>query len=102
MAVQAPPELKQQYRGLREGAGVVDRSDRGKLDVTGPEAFEFLQGQVTNDVESLEHGQGCYAALLSPKGRILADARVLARSGEELSVDTEAAGLEAALRELRM
>ena len=101
MVVQAPPNLEHQYRALRERAGVVDRSERGKIDLEGPEAIEYLQGQVTNDVESLEPGRGCYAAILNPKGRILADVRVLARSRGELALDTEAAALPEALRELR-
>ena len=52
------------YELLRESAGLVDRSDRGKLLLRGSEAASFLQGQVTNDVESLAAGEGCYAALL--------------------------------------
>jgi folate-binding protein YgfZ len=89
MAVQTPSELDSQYRVLREGAGLLDRSARGKLDVIGPDAAEYLQGQLTNDIEALAPGAGCYAALLSPKGRILADMRVLARTGDELWLDTE-------------
>jgi folate-binding protein YgfZ len=94
MATQAAPEIQTQYQVLREAAGVVDRSARGKLDVLGPDAVEFLQGQITNDVEALAPRQGCYAALLNPKGKILADLRVLAISAEELWLDTEEAALE--------
>jgi folate-binding protein YgfZ len=101
MATEAPPDLAAQYRALRDGAGLVDRSDRGKVGVTGPDAAEFLQGQVTNDVLSLAPGTGCYAAMLTPKGRILADMRVLARSAEDLWLDTEPEALEAVLRDLR-
>jgi folate-binding protein YgfZ len=89
MVIQAASELETQYRVLREGTGMVDRSSRGKLDVVGPDAVEFLQGQVTNDIEALEPGQGCYAALLNPKGKMLADLRVLTLSIEELWLDTE-------------
>jgi len=70
-------ELDGQYRALREEAGWHDRSERGKLKVSGPEAAEYLQGQVTNDVESLAPGQGCYAALLNRKGHLVGDMRVL-------------------------
>ena len=51
-----------EYERLREAVGLVDRSGRGKLRLTGSEAREYLQGQVTNDVESLDPGRGCYAA----------------------------------------
>ena len=49
---------------------IVDRSSRGRIRIRGTEAAEFLQGQVTNDVEALEPGQGCYAALLNHKGKL--------------------------------
>ena len=81
------------YRALTEGAGVVDRSERGKLALTGPEAKTFLQGQVTNDVEGLEPGRGCYAAFLTHKGKMLGDLRVL-DLGHELLLDTERSALQ--------
>src|SRR5215213_4990599 len=66
-----------EYELLREAVGLVDRSYRGKLRLTGGEAADYLQGQVTNDVEALAPGSGCYAALLTPKGQIVADMRLL-------------------------
>ena len=51
-------ELDAQYRQLREECGLLDRSERGKLLVSGPDAAEYLQGQLTNDVEALEPGEG--------------------------------------------
>jgi folate-binding protein YgfZ len=81
------------YRALIEACGMVDRSERGKLALTGPEAKTFLQGQVTNDVEALEPGQGCYAAFLTHKGKMLGDLRVL-DLGDELLLDTERSTLQ--------
>jgi folate-binding protein YgfZ len=96
-------ELDAQYRQLREECGLLDRSDRGKLLVTGPEAAEYLQGQLTSDVEALGPGEGQYAALLDRKGHMQADMRVL-RPGEgpEIWVDTEPEAIEAARRHLQM
>jgi folate-binding protein YgfZ len=96
-------ELDAQYRQLREECGLVDRSERGKLLVTGPEAAEYLQGQLTNDTEAIEPGEGLYAALLDRKGHMQADMRVL-RPGEgtDLWLDLEPEGLEAARRHLGM
>ena len=74
-------------------AGVVDRSDRGKLALTGADAKAFLQGQVTNDVEALTPGTGCYAAFLTPKGKMLGDLRIL-DTGDELLLDTERVALQ--------
>jgi folate-binding protein YgfZ len=82
-------ELDGQYRALREGAGIVDRSERGKLRVSGSEAADYLQGQLTNDLEALSPGEGCYAALLDRKGHMRADLRVLRVGDEELWLDTE-------------
>jgi folate-binding protein YgfZ len=72
---------------------VVDRSDRGKLALTGPEAKTFLQGQVTNDIEGLAPGQGCYAAFLTHKGKMRGDMRVF-DLGEELLLDCERVALQ--------
>jgi folate-binding protein YgfZ len=93
-------ELDAQYRQLREECGLLDRSARGKLIVSGPEAAEYLQGQLTNDVEALAPGEGQYAALLDRKGHMQADMRVLRTSAEELWIDTEPEALGAARRHL--
>jgi folate-binding protein YgfZ len=82
-----------EQRIAHDGCGLVDRSDRGKLALTGPDAKRFLQGQVTNDVEALEPGHGCYAAVLTPKGKMLGDLRIL-DTGEELWLDTERGALQ--------
>ena len=66
-----------EYRAVTEGCGLVDRSERGKLALTGADAKTFLQGQVSNDVEALSPGTGCYAAFLTPKGKMLGDVRIL-------------------------
>jgi folate-binding protein YgfZ len=95
-------ELDAQYRQLREACGLLDRSERGKLLVTGPDGAEYLQGQLTNDVEALEVGEGQYAALLDRKGHMQADMRVLRLGAEEIWVDTEGEALAAARRHLEM
>lgn len=84
----------EEQQAVRHGCGLVDRSERGKLALTGSQTKQLLQGQVTNDVEALTPGSGCYAALLSPKGKMLGDLRIL-DSGEELLLDTERGALQA-------
>jgi tRNA-modifying protein YgfZ len=95
-------ELDAQYRQLREECGLLDRSERGKLLVSGPEAAEYLQGQLTNDIEAIEPGEGLYAALLDRKGHMQGDMRVL-RPGEgpDLWLDAEAEAIEAVRRHLQ-
>lgn len=82
-------ELDAQYRVLREGTGLIDRSARTWTAVTGSEAAEFLQGQVTNDVEGLQPGEGCYAALLDRKGKVRADMRIIRIDSGGFLIDTE-------------
>jgi folate-binding protein YgfZ len=81
------------YAAVTAACGLVDRSERGKLALVGGEAKSFLQGQVSNDVEALTPGTGCYAAFLTPKGKMLGDLRIL-DTGEELLLDTERVALQ--------
>jgi tRNA-modifying protein YgfZ len=82
-----------EYQTITESCGLLDRSERGKLALSGSDAKGFLQGQVTNDVEGLAAGRGCYAAFLTPKGKMLGDLRVL-DAGQELLLDTERIALQ--------
>ena len=66
-----------EYEALRRRAIVVDRSHRGRMRFTGAKAADVLTGLVTNDVAVLAPGQGQYAVALSPKGKIVADMRIL-------------------------
>jgi folate-binding protein YgfZ len=102
MASSPAIELDGQYRLLREEAGLVDRSDRGKLLLSGTDAAEFLQGQLTNDVEALEAAAGCYAALLDRKGRMQADMRVLRLEPDRFWIDTEPIATDTVSRHLGM
>src|SRR5881409_1611743 len=61
------------YQSARRHAALVDRSDRGRLVVTGPDRALYLQGLLTNDIVALNAGGGCYAAYLTPQGRMIAD-----------------------------
>ena len=69
-------DAAEEYAALRTGAMLVDRSARGRLRIGGPKASELITGLVTNDVSALMPGQGCYAAALTPKGKIVADLRI--------------------------
>jgi len=85
---------------LETACGLVDRSERGKLALTGTEAKSYLTGQVTNDIEALEPGTGCYAAFLTHKGKMQGDLRVL-HLGHELLLDTERPALQALFNLIR-
>jgi folate-binding protein YgfZ len=82
-----------EYRTITEACGLLDRSERGKLALSGSDAKSFLQGQVSNDVEALTAGTGCYAAFLTPKGKMLGDLRIL-DAEHDLLLDTERVSLQ--------
>jgi folate-binding protein YgfZ len=88
------------YATLVDGCGLLDRSERGKLALTGGDAKSFLQGQVSNDVLALSSGSGCYAAFLTPKGKMLGDLRIL-DAEPELLLDTERDALQALFNMIR-
>jgi folate-binding protein YgfZ len=97
----ATVDLDGQYRALREDAGFLAR-ERGMAHARGADAIDYLQSQLTNDLEALEAGDGCYAALLDRKGRMQADLRVLLLHEEDVFLDFEPVAADAALRHLRM
>jgi folate-binding protein YgfZ len=100
MALSAPPISAAEYEAATAGCAVFDRSERGKLALTGAQAKEFLHGQVSNDIEALTAGHGCYAALLTPKGKMVGDLRVL-DTGTELLLDTERSALQELFNTIR-
>jgi len=64
------------YAAARRRAAFADRSDRGRIVVSGADRAIYLQGLLTNDVASLKAGEGCYAAYLTAQGRMIADMHV--------------------------
>jgi tRNA-modifying protein YgfZ len=99
--IEATVELDGQYRALREDAGFLVR-ERGMAHVRGADAVDYLEGQLTNDLEALDAGDGCYAALLDRKGRMQADLRVLLLHEDDVWLDFEPVATEPALKHLRM
>ena len=82
---------------------MVEKAGRGLLIVSGPDAADYLQGQLTNDTEAIEAGEWIYAALLDRKGHMQADMRVLRPGdGPDLWLDLEPEGTAAANRHLQM
>jgi folate-binding protein YgfZ len=88
------------YATVTEGVGLLDRSERGKLALSGKDAKEFLHGQITQDINALTPGHGCYAAFLTQKGKMLGDLRVL-DADIELLLDTERVALQGLFNMIR-
>ena len=77
-----------EHAALRESAGVLDMSFRGRICLTGADRVRFLHGQVTNDVKRLRAGEGCYAALTTAKGKMESDLNIFCLQ-DELLLDFE-------------
>ena len=78
-----------EYRTIRHGAAVIRRTNRGLIAVDGSDRADFLQGLLTNDVAALGNGTGCYAAYLTPQGRMVADMDVFSLD-ERMLLDVHA------------
>ncbi len=81
-------EVESEVRAAREGAGVIDRSDRAYLTASGPDAASFLQRMTSNEVSGLEPGQGRYGLQLDAQGRIIADFYLL-RMDDHILLETD-------------
>lgn len=66
-----PSTAKDEYRALTSGVAVVDRSDVGRLLVTGEDALDLLNRLSTNELATLETGEGAATVLTTNKGRIV-------------------------------
>src|SRR3954452_378539 len=66
------------YRALRDGGGLADRSWMARLEIRGADRHRFLKAYVTCDVKDLAPGEGAYGFLTSHQGRILSDLVVTA------------------------
>lgn len=76
------------YQALREGAGWLDLSSRGRIVARGRDRARLLHNITSNDVKKMTPGSGCYAFLLSPQGRIQADLNLFCFEDHFL-IDTE-------------
>jgi folate-binding protein YgfZ len=90
-------DVQKEHRALWESAGVLDLSFRSRLCLAGTDRVRFLHGQVTNDVKALRVGEGCYAVLITAKGKMQSDMNIYCLP-EELLLDFEP-GLTASVSE---
>ncbi|MGE3468338.1 MAG: folate-binding protein YgfZ [Pyrinomonadaceae bacterium] len=91
--------FEEAYNRVRSGGAGVYEQKRGLIDVRGNEAVQFLDGLITNDVETLEDGGQMPAAFPNAQGRLLAVVRVL-RQGDRFLFETEEATREKVFQNL--
>jgi folate-binding protein YgfZ len=73
--------LQHDYTTIREGSAIGAIAARGQVAVAGQDRASLLQGLLKTDIPALAAGRGCYAAWLSPQGRMLTDMHVLESTG---------------------
>lgn len=88
------------YEALRHGAGVLDLSARGRIAARGRDRARLLHNLTSNEVKKMTPGMGCYAFLLSAKGRIEADLYLWCFA-EHFLIDTEPELREKAMQHIR-
>ena len=91
--------IQEQYRALKEHAAIGEVAPRCVIGVGGKDRAGYLHGLLTNDVLALTPGTGCYAAWLTPQGRMTTDLYVL-ESGDRILLDVPAELVSATLQRL--
>lgn len=94
-------ESAAEYRAVRESAGVAERGDRARFRLWGKDPARMMHGLITNDLLKAQPGQGVYAAMLTAKGRMIADVRVFRRADGEVLVDVAREALEGTREHLK-
>src|SRR5262245_17325851 len=84
--------LAEYYKAATESAAITELDSFGVVKLTGSDRVSWLQGMITNDVEKLAPGTGCYAAHLTPQGKIVAQMRVF-RDDDALWLSLERAAI---------
>jgi folate-binding protein YgfZ len=87
------------YRTIQQQAAIGAVAPRLQIAVAGQDRAAYLQGLLTNDIQALTPGTGCYSAWLSPQGRMHTDLHVL-ESGGMILLDVPAATLESTIHRL--
>lgn len=89
-----------EYDAARGHAVVAERADRSFVRVHGRDPVKMVQGLISNDIANAPADRAVYATVLTPKGRMIADVRVL-RHGADLVLETDSAAAEPLMAHLR-
>src|ERR687891_2990553 len=93
--------IQDDYQAIRTGAALMVPRDRARIAVSGRDRASYLQGLLTNDIQALTPGTGCYAAWLTAQGRMTTDMHVL-ESGDMILLDVPGAQTDEVLQRLDM
>ena len=92
-------DVRAEYDAIRNTAAVMDMSLTAKLEVSGKNAVQFLNGLVTNDVKSLQAGTGILAAFLNVQGKVVSLCRFY-QMGTHLLLEYDFTNREAIFKNL--
>jgi folate-binding protein YgfZ len=93
-----------EYAAVRGAAALIDRGDQAQLRMWGRDPVKMLHGLITNDLLSAPPGRAVYAAMLTPKGRVVAEMRAMKRSGEggaDILIDVPREALDGTVEHFR-
>ena len=96
---QGAEQIRVEYDAIRSGVGVLDVSSAGKLQLSGKNAIQFLNGLVSNDVKTLPPGEGVLAAFPTLQGKLAALCRIY-NTGEHLLIELDAINREKVFKNL--
>lgn len=94
-------DVAAEYSALRETVGVIEREDLRCGRMWGRDPQRMLNGLLTNDLAALDAETAVYGAVLTPKGRIIADLVIYRASEEEVRFLFPAAALEGLTEHLK-
>jgi folate-binding protein YgfZ len=92
-------DVRAEYDAIRHGIAVIDLSSAGKLQLSGKNAVQFLNGMVSNDVKALGTGDGVLAAFPNLQGKLLALCRIY-NTGAYFLIELEAINREKIFKNL--
>jgi len=92
-------DVRGEYEAIRGGVAVIDLSPASKLMVGGKNSVQFINGLVTNDVKSLQAGDGVAAAFLNVQGKVVALCRFY-NTGDHLLLELDAENREQVFKNL--
>ena len=77
-------DVQEEYRAVREAAGLMDFTMLRKVDLDGPGALELVNGIVGRDVSRLRQGQIAYGPLVDEDGKMIDDCTVMNRAPDQV------------------
>lgn len=89
-----------EYGAISKGVGLADRAGRGLIEIRGADRLEWCDNFLTNQIKTLQPGDGVYSFAVNIKGRIVFDCVVMIRP-EEIWLDVDRMFIAGALEHLR-